>query len=591
MKEINKATPKLQLKREREWRQVSQEQLAEKIGTTALNISRWERGSTVPSFHFRRQLTEFFGKTAKELGLIKEEDEGAREQASFPCVDRDLVFPISDEFVYDSAIPFPLTTPNLMGRQQSLYDLKQQLHSRKNLAIHGLPGVGKTALVAEIVNTHETWEYFHDGVLWAALGSEPDIAGLLRRWSSLLGISSAETDKLVSIEECTKALRAAIGTRRFLLVIDGAWRIEDALSLKVGGPNCTHLVTTRFTGVALQFTEDDAMTIRELSEEESMMLIARLAPEAVASEPDEVRALVRSVGGLPLALTLIGKHLRIHAYSGQPRRLRTALNRLRQVNERLRLTQPQAPAETFPGLPAGEQISLQTVISLSDQRLGEEASYMLRALSVFPPKPNSFSEEAALATCAKPVEILDTLTDAGLLEVSGPDRYTLHRIIADYSRLHLLDTNVEERMVKYFSDYVEAHALDFDALERETDNMLAALQIASKRELQADLVRGVNAFSHFLQTRGLYTLAEAQLKLAEQAARSLNDGFGLTAALLNLGRIGERRGDYVQAEVYYQEGLSLARQFELPERISALLTSLGGMTISRGNYTRAEVLL
>src|SRR6266487_2313907 len=591
MKETNKMMPNLQLRRERERRNLSQEQLSQKIGTTALSISRWERGITSPGLHFRQKLTEFFGKSITDLGLTEEEIDGTEEQISPSSTDRDFIFPLSNQFVYDPAIPTPLTIPSLIGRQQLLQELEQQLRSRKNLAITGLPGVGKTTLVIELVNMREILEYFRDGVLWASLGPEPDISKIFRKWSSLLGITYEAMNNQVYIEEWTKAIRAAIGTRRLLLVIDSAWSIEDALAFKVGGPNCTHLLTTRCPEVALQFTEEDATAISELNEEEGVMLIAQFAPEVVASETDEVRALVKSVGGLPLALTLIGKYLRMHAHSGQPRRLRTAINRLHQVDELLQLAQPQAPVETFPGLPVGEQISLQTVISLSTQRLDKDANDVLYALSVFPPKPNSFSEAAALATSAKPVELLDTLTDAGLLEVCGPGRYTLHQIIVDYARLHLKDTNVEKRMVNYFADYVEIHHRDNDALEQEADNVLAALQIASKRGLQSDLVRGVNSFSYFLLTKGAYSQAETQLKLAEQAARSLNDKSGLTTILLNLGKIAEKRGDYFQAEAYYEQGLTVAREIEHSERISLLLANLGEVAIHHAKYEQAVAYL
>ena len=136
--------------------------------------------------------------------------------------------------MYDSAIPSLPTTSRLIGRDQLLDDLTQQLHRRKNLAINGLPGVGKTVLVVKLINTRQVLKYFHGGVLWAGLGSEPDIPGLFRRWGSLLGIATAEMEKLSSIEEWTKAIRDAIGTRRFLLVADDAWRIEDALSFQGG---------------------------------------------------------------------------------------------------------------------------------------------------------------------------------------------------------------------------------------------------------------------------------------------------------------------------------------------------------------------
>ena len=93
---------------------------------------------------------------------------------------------------------------------------------------------------------------------------------------------------------------------------------------------------------------------------------------------------------------------------------------------------------------------------------------------------------------------------------------------------------VEERMVQFFINHIEAHELDYDAFELEMNNVLAALEIASKREMQSDLVQRVNASFSFFQSRGFYTLAEAQLKQAEQAARSLNNKPGLATDQLNL---------------------------------------------------------
>ena len=591
MKENSKATPNLQLKREREQRNWSQDQLARVIGTTALNVSRWERGLTFPGPHFRQKLCELFGKISRELGLTVEEPEAPQHLAAPQALDRDFVFPLTAEFIYDSATPSSLATPRLVGRDVLLHLLKQQLRSKKELALCGLPGVGKTAIVVDLVKKREVLEYFRDGVLWAVLGTEPDIPGQLRRWGCLLGMASPEVEKITSIRQWAQVIHEAIGTRRLLLVVDDVWSIEDALAFRVGGPNCTHLITTRYLKVALQFSGEGATVIRELSEDEAVMLIAQYAPEAVTRESDEVHALVRSVGGLPLALSLMGKYLRMHTYGGQPRRLRTALQRLQHVNERLQLTQPQAPLETLTGWPLETPLSLQAVIDISDRHLDQEARYTLRALSVFPPKPNTFSEEAALAIDSKPAEILDALTDAGLLEVSGPGRYTLHPVIADYAMLNLEDAAVEERMVKYFINYVEIRQTDYDALELEINNVLAALQLASKRAMHMELVRGVNAFARFLQTRGIYALAENQLRLAEQATRLLNDTIGLITVLLNLGIIAERRGDYNQAEAYYQEGLALARPAEHPERIGALLTNLGAIAVNRGDHAQAEAFL
>lgn len=69
-----KRIPNKRLKHEREQRGWSQEKLAEQVGTSFENISRWERGITIPQPHFREKLCKLFGKNALELGLIQHEE-------------------------------------------------------------------------------------------------------------------------------------------------------------------------------------------------------------------------------------------------------------------------------------------------------------------------------------------------------------------------------------------------------------------------------------------------------------------------------------------------------------------------------------
>lgn len=59
----------------------TQEQLAEKIGTTDKNVGRWERGDTSPSLYYCQRLCEVFHLSACELGLISE---GAELHSSPP---------------------------------------------------------------------------------------------------------------------------------------------------------------------------------------------------------------------------------------------------------------------------------------------------------------------------------------------------------------------------------------------------------------------------------------------------------------------------------------------------------------------------
>jgi tetratricopeptide (TPR) repeat protein len=371
-----------------------------------------------------------------------------------------------------------------------------------------------------------------------------------------------------------------------LLVIDDVWRIEDALAFKVGGSYCAYLVTTRFPNISLQFASEGATVVRELSENEGVELLSRLAPQVVQNDPKIAHILVQSVGALPLALTIIGHYLRTQSHSGQSRRLRAAIERLQNVEERLRLSEPLALLERSPNLSQETPLSLQAVIEVGDHYLDEQAKSTLRALSIFPAKPNSFSEEAALAVSGASVEALDTLTDVGFLEGSGPDRYTLHQTIADYARSHLSDVNVYQRMAEYFVCYVEAHQNDYKSLEQEINNIFAALVIAFKQGLHVLLIRGVNAFYPFLETQGLYGQAEEHLKRAQQAALTLHDDLSLSEVLLHLGKVVGKQTDYLRAEGYLQEGLALARRHDHKELISALLQALSSIAYRQGDNTK-----
>src|SRR5689334_7919672 len=172
MKEKVKATPNILLRRERELRGWSQKYVAEEINTNAFTVNRWENGSSFPSPHFRQKLCELFGKNAQELGLLpKDALDGNKQSLHQLPHDREVRSPDSEAFLHDPAIP-PLSAgpDGLVGRDELLHRLKQQLCTGKSLALsalNGLPGVGKTALAVELVHDPDVRAHFHDGVLWS----------------------------------------------------------------------------------------------------------------------------------------------------------------------------------------------------------------------------------------------------------------------------------------------------------------------------------------------------------------------------------------------------------------------------------------
>ena len=422
--------PRKRLAEERYRRGWSQENVAHLLQTTRLTIGRWEHGLTTPGPYFQSRLCELFDLSAAELGLIP-------APWSLPPSDRDAPRRDTGSAHIDPAFPLPSTPIPLIGRNDERTRLKQGLlhtHPMAFSALYGLPGIGKTALALDLLYDPEIQADFHDGILWAALGPSPDIAHLLKRWGDFLGISTRQAAPLTTREARAKALQTIIGRRKLLVVLDDVWQMEDALACAVGGPNCAYLLTTRFPQLALSFSSGQAMQLCELDDQRSLHLLQRLAPAAVAQEPALAQSLAQAVGGLPLALTLMGNAVRSEAHDGQPRRIRAALARLLHAGERLRLAEPRSILERSPGLPSS-LVSLQATIALSEQRLDEQARRSLRALAqAFRPRPDIFSEEDALNVCHESIEALDALSDAGLLQSAGADHYTLHPTIADYAR-------------------------------------------------------------------------------------------------------------------------------------------------------------
>jgi len=256
--------------------------------------------------------------------------------------------------LYDPAIP---SSPPfaLIGRGQELAHIKQQLQSRGNaaLTLHGLPGIGKTSLAITLAHDPEIRETFSDGILWVGVGPNPNLPSLLSRWASLVGISSTQMSTLKEIEEWAFAIRNAIGTRKMLLIIDDVWHFEEVQALRVGAHNCAYLITTRSRDIAAHLALDGAMLIEELNAEQSIQLLTRVAqgvgnstfsdlarpladvgvglapvhdlasasdqpvlndanythPCAVTADLPSISSLVQTVGGLPLALTLLGNYL------------------------------------------------------------------------------------------------------------------------------------------------------------------------------------------------------------------------------------------------------------------------------------------
>ncbi len=155
---MEKSHPRVRLRMARETAGWSQEELGKRLGSGQVTVSRWEVGETTPSPYFREKLCRLFKKAPQELDLGSASMPGAGSTLSDPLIP-----------------PLPQTA--LLGREWEVALLKERLCAsgpETVIAVHGLPGVGKTTLAVTLAHAPDMRALFPDGVLWVGLGSSPD---------------------------------------------------------------------------------------------------------------------------------------------------------------------------------------------------------------------------------------------------------------------------------------------------------------------------------------------------------------------------------------------------------------------------------
>ncbi len=568
------------LRLERERRGWSQARLAEMLGTSTLSISRWERGTVHPSPYFREKLSALFKKDARALGLLVKIQEAPSEQLT-----------ITDPLLPSQALP----SAGIIGRERLLHSLTRQLCSEPTtpaIALHGLPGVGKTTLLIALTGLPEIQKHFSDGILWAGLGSRPQIFEHLARWGNLLQIPQEKLKLLNTQSDLAKALRTQIGSRRLLLILDDIWHVEDALALQVGGSQCVHLITTRFPNIASGIGLQHTIQISELEAAESRKILSYYLPHLAEQEPEVIEQLAQDAGMLPLMLNLVGKHLSPYDYSKQKRRLHTTLEGLHNRSVRVRLSQPQSLIDHHPSIPPEQPLSLEAIITVSAQQLSRSAQRALSYLSLIPPKPNSFAEEMVTTLIPEASEALDELVDAGLVESYGLERYTMHQSIADFAfTLTLEEGNQEQlrsQLLTHAASWLKQHTKDYEQVEREYTNLLMALTFAIERHDTKISTSLASSLQSFWLARCWYLDAHTLLQQILPLSQQQKDLQGEIHILQYLGDITSQQSHHEQATTYYLQSIELARQAEIPGESIPAFRGLSLIEIYRGNHTTAE---
>lgn len=296
----------------------------------------------------------------------------------------------------------------------------QQATALPLVVIHGMPGVGKTALALHAA--HRLAEVCRDGRFYVDLrgyGTLPpyDPAEAL---AVLLHAAGIAGDLPHSLDDRVTRWREWTARRRVLIVLDNARDAEQVRPLLPGAASCRAVVTSRnrLTGL----TGATPLGLEALSTAEATALFTRVAGAGrlTGDAPALARA-VAACGRHPLALQLLASQFR-HRDSWS---LEHLTNRLLQAADPLDEFDSDAVASAF---------------ALSYTELPPQAARLLRRLALHPGPDITLSAATALAADESPGSppavpatlavrtrrTLDQLIERNLVEEPVTDRYRLH---------------------------------------------------------------------------------------------------------------------------------------------------------------------
>ena len=206
----------------------------------------------------------------------------------------------------------PALAPHLIPRGQDLLRLKSAVladierptvftAASSVIGLHGMGGIGKSALAAAFCRMVEVRRAFPGGIAWVAVGEQMQpidamhaIAAAMPRNPESDGTSAAA------------ALQARLAKRICLIVLDDVWHLAVASAVRnVLGPRCRLLITTRDDSIARRLQAQDVVieTLATAAARELLGQWAGIAPDMLPPEADEI---VRRCGNLPLALAMAG---------------------------------------------------------------------------------------------------------------------------------------------------------------------------------------------------------------------------------------------------------------------------------------------
>jgi tetratricopeptide (TPR) repeat protein/DNA-binding XRE family transcriptional regulator len=593
------------LKQERERHGWSQSELAERLGTTQVNISRWETGITTPGPFFRQRLADVFGKSLEDLGLVTEvaitdhKDTGTGDtHANIPAP--------AVQHIQRWNVPYHR---NLFftGREDILLHLYTILNTNytaaltQTQAISGLGGIGKTQIAVEYAYRYRE---HYSAVLWVSAFSRDALIADFVMLAALLDLPEQyEQDQEIVISAVRRWLAS---NPNWLLILDNVDDLQIIVEFLPTQSTGKVLLTTRLQALG---SVAQGIEVEKMGMDEGVLFLLRRT-RMLASDTSltrikkeiqaQVTDIVTELGALPLALDQAGAYIE-ETRCGLPVYLmlyRTRRKELLHRRGRQPIDHPEPVAGTW---------------SLSFQRVEQSnpaAADLLRFLSFC--SPESIPEEiltgggAELGQTLGPAatdplqfnDVIELLLRYSLIRRNSEEALlSIHRLVQAVLKDWMgsdLSRDWAERAIRATNRaFPDVKLTTWDQCQRCLPHALLSMAHLEEYDLAfpeaADLL---NKAAAYLTAHAQYAQAEPLLKKAlairEQTEQATHPDMAHT--LNDLGALYLTQGRFPEAEPLLQEALKIRQDKLGPEHpdTATSLHNLAMLFFAEGNYSSAE---
>ncbi|MFD7654714.1 ATP-binding protein [Actinosynnema sp. NPDC059797] len=508
----------------------------------------------------------------------------------------------------------PYDVDGFTGHADLIADLDALVTTRPKprlIALDGLPGVGKTALAVHWA--HRVRDRFPDGQ-WCinlnGFGDGPSVTeeeAVIR----LLDALQVSADCPPTAEARRNKLRDVLSTRRLLVLLDNAADADHVRGLLPILSGSVVVVTSRLRLSDLALGHGArCFTVAPLDLELAVGWLRDRLGSRASAEPDAVDEIAALAGGIPLALGVIGEY--IAAQPGKP--LGDFAVQLRARGAVL-------------GLKAGRSsaiVPLSAVFDCSYRALSADVRRLFRLLGLYPGLV--LQREAAAALAGLPErevrDQLEQLVWARLLEAREGNRYAFHDLLRDYAGERVEEDESEDerdlaarRLLDWYLHTCDradrmiftsrlrvpmlAASSDIDPLEftdveaavdwcgRERAELAAVIQFAGARGFQEHLWRLLNCIGEVMMRLGFKEEVLQGMRVAVDAAISVDDEFAAAGTLCNLGLAHARFHEYDEAEQCYRRAHRMFVEMGSAIGIATVLRNMGERRAAIGDVPGA----